>query len=125
MTTIDIFRDTEYGARVDPAEKKRREAELIRETKSDVQHELSKRDLHSYPNLIVDGKQPWVDGRTHKDHDKKWPGSYHVSIEDGKPKVELRFHKDQRESPAATKAVAALENKFDVSVVDTPPKTEW
>ena len=125
MTTIDIFRDTEYGARVDPAEKKRREAELIRDTRSDVEHELSKHELYSYPNLIVDGQQPWVDGRTSKDHDKKWPGSYHVSIEDGKPKVELRFHEGQRESPAATKAIAALKKKFDVSVVNTAPKTEW
>ena len=125
MSTIDIFRDTEYGARVDPAEKKRREAELIRDTGSDVQHELSKHELYSYPNLIVDAQQPWVDGRTHKDHNKKWPGSYHVSIEDGKAKVELRFHEDQRESPAAIKAVAVLEKKFDVSIVDTPPKTEW
>ena len=125
MTTIDIFRDTDYGARVDPAERKRREAQLVSDTKSDVQHELSKRELYSYPNLIVDAQQPWVDGRTDKDHNKKWPGSYHVSIEDGKPKVQLRFHEDQHDNPAATKAIAALDKKFDVSVVDTPPKTEW
>ena len=125
MTTIDIFRDTEYGARVDPAEKKRREAELIRDTRSDVEHELSKHELYSYPNLIVDGKQPWVDGRTHKDHDKKWPGSYHVSIEDGKAKVELRFHKGQHDNPVAIMAAEILKKKFDVSVVDTGPKTEW
>ena len=124
MTTIDIFRDTEYGARVDPAEWKRREAQLVSDTKSDVQHELSKRDLYGYPNLIHEPKGPWVHG-THKDHNKKWPGSYHVSIEDGKPKVELRFHKGQRNGPAAVKALAVLKKKFDVSVVDTAPKTEW
>ena len=124
MTTIDIFRDTEYGALVDPAERKRRETQLASDTKSDVQHELSKRDLYGYPNLIHEPKETWVHNE-HKDHNKKWPGSYHVSIEDGKPKVELRFHKDQRESPAATKAIELLKKKFDVSVVDTAPKTEW
>ena len=124
MSTIDIFRDTDYGARVDPAERKRREAQLASDTKSDVQHELSKGDLYGYPNLFHDPGEPWRH-HEHEDHNKKWPGTYHVSIEDGKPKVELRFHKGQRNSPAAVKALAVLKKKFDVSVVDTAPRTEW
>ena len=124
MTTIDIFRDTSYGGRVDPAERKRREAQIANDTRLDVKHELQKRDLEAYPNIIHNPKEGWVHG-THKDHDKTWPGTYHVSIEDGKAKVELRFHKDQRESSTAILATEVLKKKFDVSISDTAPKTEW
>jgi hypothetical protein len=124
MTQIDIFRDTAYGGRVDPAEQKRRDKQLANDTRLDVKHELQKLDLEGYPNMIQNPKAPWVH-REHKDHNKKWPGTYHVSVKNGKPMVELRFHKDQRESKTALRAVDLLKKKFDVSVVDTPPKTEW
>ncbi len=124
MSTIDIFRDTDYGGRVDPAEKQRRETELVIATLADVAEELRSRRLFGYPNLIENPKGPWVN-HGHADHDKKWPGTYHVSMKGGKPNVELRFHEGQRESPAAIKAVAVLKKKFDVSIVDTAPQTEW
>ena len=124
MTTIDIFRDTKYGGHVDPAERKRRDAQLANDTRLDVKHELQKRDLEGYPNLIQNPKEAWVHTE-HKDHNKKWPGTYHVSIENGKPKVELRFYKDQRESKTALRAIELLKKKFDVSVVATAPKSEW
>ena len=122
--TIDIFRDTDYGGRVDPAERKRRDAQIANETRLDVKHELQKQDLEAYPNMIHNPAGPWVHGQ-HKDHDNKWPGTYHVSVNNGKPMVELRFYKDQRESPTATKAIGLLKKKFDVSIVDTAPKSEW
>ena len=122
--TIDIFRDTAYGGRVDAAEQKRRDAQIANETRLDVKHELQKRDLEAFPNMILNPAGPWVHPQ-HKDHNSKWPGTYHVVIEDGKPMVELRFHKDQRESKTALRAIELLKKKFDVSVVDTAPKTEF
>ncbi len=73
MTQIDIFRDTAYGGRVDPAEQKRRDKQLANDTRLDVKHELQKLDLEAYPNMIHNPKEGWVHG-THKDHIKKWPG---------------------------------------------------
>lgn len=124
MSTIDIFRDTPYGGRVDPAEKERRQTELLNATLADVAEELRSRRLFGYPHLIEDPKARWVN-HGHPDHHKKWPGSYHVSMKDGKPNVELRFHEDQRESPTAILAEEVLKQKFDVSIGTTAPKTSW
>ena len=122
--TIDIFRDTSYGARVDPAERKRRQKQLVADTTADVRDCLDDRELHGWPNLIQNPAGAWVHSG-HKNHKTKWPGSWHVVIdENGKPKVELRFWEDQRESKTAKKAFDVLTKKFDVSVVDTAPKTE-
>ncbi len=124
MTTIDIFRDTSYGGRVDPAEQKRRDKQLAADTIADVRDYLGDRELHGWPNLIQNPAGRWVQ-QGHKDYTTKWPGSWHVSIENGKPKVELRFYKDQRESKTALRAIEFLKKKFDVSIVATAPKTEW
>ncbi|KKN24930.1 hypothetical protein LCGC14_0890000, partial [marine sediment metagenome] len=54
MTTIDIFRDTAYGGRVDAAEQKRRDKQLAADTIADVRNYLGDRELHGWPNLIQD-----------------------------------------------------------------------
>ena len=124
MSTIDIFRDTHYGGRVDPAEQKRRDAQLAADAKVDVRDYLADRELHGWPNQIQNPAGRWVQ-KGDKEYTTKWPGTYHVSIDKGKPKVELRFWKDQRQSRTALRAIEILKKKFDVSVVDTTPKVEY